>query len=327
MHVQATMEDWPLAKEFRISRGAKTSAVVVVATVTHNGVTGRGECTPYARYGETPERTCAEILSAAAAMASAAEPFAALAQALGAGAARNALDAALWDLRAKAEGTPVWQRLRLPPPAPVQTAYTLSLDTAEAMAAAAKSAPFPLLKLKLGGAGDVDRLRAVRVARPDARLIVDANEAWPEAELLALFTAAADAGVEVVEQPLPAGRDAALAARGWPVPVCADESAHTADGVAALADRYNAVNIKLDKTGGLTGALQMLDAATAIGMDVMIGCMTGTSLAMAPALLLAPSARWVDLDGPLLLARDREFGIPHHGGGMIGPASNELWGA
>jgi L-alanine-DL-glutamate epimerase-like enolase superfamily enzyme len=327
--VAATVERWPLAAPFVIARGTKTEAVVVVATVADGRLTGRGECVPYARYGETPEATVAAILTVAAAIADAADAAAArdrLATVLPAGAARNALDAALWDLDARQRGTTVRDLLGLPPFTPTLTAYTLSLDTPDAMAAAARAvAGLPLLKLKLGGAGDDARLRAVRAARPDARLIADANEAWTDDLLVPLLAVAAEVGVEMVEQPLPAGRDAALAEIARPVPVCADESVHTRADLASLARRYDAVNVKLDKAGGVSEVIALATAARAAGLAVMVGSMVATSLAVAPALLLAGHARWLDLDGPLLLARDRTPALTIRDG-VIAPPPPDLWG-
>jgi L-Ala-D/L-Glu epimerase len=243
-----------------------------------------------------------------------------------ASAARNALDCALWDLEAKQTGRPAWQLAGLAEPRQLLTAYTLSLADPTAMGeAAAAAASRPLLKLKLGGPEDRDRLAAVRRNAPASRLIVDANEGWSEADLEAMFGTCAEYGVELIEQPLPAGRDAALAAVRRPVPVCADESIHVASDVTALADRYDAINIKLDKTGGLTGALALANAAAARDMRVMVGCMVATSLAMAPAFLIAQRADYVDLDGPLLLQRDRIPGI-RYDGSIMNPPPSELWG-
>ena len=242
------------------------------------------------------------------------------------GAARNALDCALWDLEAKRAGRRAWELAGRPEPRPVPTAYTLSLDAPDRMAAAARAVPhLKLLKLKLGGAGDPERLAAVRASRPDARLIADANEAWTPDMLVPFLDAAALAGVDLVEQPLPAGADEALAGVEHPVPICADESAHTSADLEDLVGRYDAVNIKLDKTGGLTEALVMAREARARGFRIMVGSMVATSLAAAPALLLAEDADWVDLDGPLLLARDRDPGLLIEDG-LIHPPSPELWG-
>ncbi len=322
LKVQARVETWPIAGEFVISRGARREAAVVVAEVGEGTFVGRGECCPYARYGESVEGVAAAI----AALASVHDRTELL-QRLPAGAARNAVDCALWDWEAKASGTSVSRLAGLPAALrPVTTAYTLSLGSAEAMAARAASVPsLPLLKLKLGGEGDAERLRAVRQARPDARLIADANEAWTAELLPGLMAAVAETGVEVVEQPLPAGADAALARIEHMVPVCADESLHTRADLAGLAGRYDAVNIKLDKAGGLTEALALAAAARAAGLRIMVGCMVATSLAMAPALLLAQDADWVDLDGPLLLACDRQPGL-RYDGALVHPPLPELWG-
>jgi L-alanine-DL-glutamate epimerase-like enolase superfamily enzyme len=245
---------------------------------------------------------------------------------LAAGAARNALDCALWDLAAKQAGKRAWDLAGLAPPQPAMTCYTLSLGDPAQMAADAKAVPrLKLLKLKLGGAGDPERMAAVRAARPDARIVADANEAWTVDQLEPFLAAAAAAGVELIEQPLPASDDAALAHIARPVPVCADESAHTAADLPRLTGRYDAVNIKLDKTGGLTEALAMAQAAQAAGFKIMIGSMVATSLAAAPALLLAGCADWVDLDGPLLLARDRDPPLMIEDG-WISPPLPELWG-
>jgi L-alanine-DL-glutamate epimerase-like enolase superfamily enzyme len=321
LKVHATVETWPIAGEFVISRGAKREAAVVVARVDDGTVAGRGECCPYARYGETVEG----VRDAIAALGSV-QDRAELARRMPSGAARNAVDCALWDWEAKRSGTGAAALAGLARPRPVTTAYTVSLGSAEAMAARAASVPsMPLLKLKLGGDGDAARLRAVRRARPDARLIADANEAWTAEALPELLAAAAETGIEVVEQPLPAGDDAALAGIERRVPVCADEALHTRGDLAGLARRYDAVNIKLDKAGGLTEALALAAAARAAGFRIMVGCMVATSLAMAPALLLAQDADWVDLDGPLLLARDRQPGL-RYDGAVVHPAPPELWG-
>lgn len=319
------IERWPIAGTFTISRGAKTEAVVVVAEVSQGGLTGRGECVPYPRYGETPEAT----LQAIRAMQ---EPFAngtdriALQASMPAGAARNALDCALADLEAKRAGRRIWNLLGRPAPEPRTTAYTISLGTPEAMAeATAKAAHRALLKIKLGGDGDAARIAAVRKAAPASELIVDANEAWTEDNLAANLAACADAGVTLIEQPLPAGKDDALLRIKRPVAVCADESVHDRVSLEGLRGRYDAVNIKLDKTGGLTEALAMADAARALGFEIMIGCMVATSLAMAPAMLIAQAARFVDLDGPLLLAKDRDNGLRYEGS-LVYPPDAALWG-
>ncbi|WP_291859612.1 N-acetyl-D-Glu racemase DgcA [Bradyrhizobium sp.] len=319
------IERWPVAGSFVISRGAKTEAVTVVAEVSHSGRTGRGECVPYPRYGETPEATLAALQAMQGPVSSGLDRQA-LRAAMPAGAARNALDCALLDLEAKTSGQRVWSLLGRPAPAACITAYTISLGTPDAMAAAtAKAAHRPLLKIKLGGDGDGLRIAAVRKAAPRSELIVDANEAWTPHDLERNLAACAEMGVTLVEQPLPAGHDEALARIARPVAVCADESVHDRASLEGLRERYDAVNIKLDKTGGLTEAMAMADAAQALGFDIMIGCMVATSLAMAPAMLLAQQARFVDLDGPLLLARDRDGGL-RYDGSLVYPPEPALWG-
>jgi L-Ala-D/L-Glu epimerase len=321
LKVDATIETWPIAGAFVISRGAKREATVVVAEVGDGAIVGRGECVPYARYGETVDG----VLEAIASLGSVRDR-AELMRRLPAGAARNAVDCALWDWEAKRSGTSVATLAGLGMPRPVATCYTISLGSADEMAAGAASArSMPLLKLKLGGPGDAERLRAVRKARPDARLIADANEAWTPELLPELMTVAAETCIELIEQPLPAGDDGALARVERTVPVCADESLHTRADLAGIARRYDAVNVKLDKTGGLTEALALAAEARAAGLRIMVGCMVATSLAMAPALLLAHDADWVDLDGPLLLARDRQPGLTYEGA-VVHPARPELWG-
>jgi L-Ala-D/L-Glu epimerase len=319
------IERWPIAGSFTISRGAKTEAVVVVANIRDGGRVGHGECVPYVRYGETPEA----VLAAIEAMR---EPIrngldrTALQSAMPAGAARNALDCALLDLAAKTVGRPAWDLLGSSAPLPATTAFTISLGTPEAMAtAAAAAAHRPLLKVKLGGDGDEARIAAVRRAAPTAELIVDANEAWKPDTIERYLAACAEAGVTLIEQPLPAAGDEALARIRRPIAVCADESVHDRSSLDGLRERYDAINIKLDKTGGLTEAMAMADAAQALGLDIMVGCMVATSLSMAPAMLLAPRARLVDLDGPLLLARDRDHGL-RYDGSTVHPAAPELWG-
>jgi L-Ala-D/L-Glu epimerase / N-acetyl-D-glutamate racemase len=323
--LNARIEHWPIAGTFTISRGAKTEAVTVVAEVSQGGHTGRGECVPYARYGETPQATLAALLAMQ-------EPVArglnrqALQAAMPAGAARNALDCALLDLEAKTGGQRIWNLLGRPAPRACTTAYTISLGTPDVMAAAtAKAAHRPLLKIKLGGDGDRMRIAAVRKSAPESELIVDANEAWTPANLEQNLAECAELGVTLVEQPLPAGQDEALALIRRPLAVCADESVHDRTSLAGLRARYDAVNIKLDKTGGLTEALAMADAAQALGFEIMIGCMVATSLAMAPAMLLAQQARFVDLDGALLLASDREHGL-RYDGSTVYPPDAALWG-
>ncbi len=323
--LDARIERWPIAGSFTISRGAKTEAVTVVAEVSRGDHTGRGECVPYPRYGETPEETLAALNSMRQPIARGLDRQA-LQAAMPPGAARNALDCALLDLEAKTAGRRAWNLLGRPAPRACTTAYTISLGTPEAMAAAtAKAAHRPLLKIKLGGDGDGDRIAAVRRAAPKSELIVDANEAWRPDNLAQRLAECAEAGVTLVEQPLPAGQDEALARIQRPLAVCADESVHDRSSLAGLRERYDAVNIKLDKTGGLTEALAMADAAQALGFEIMIGCMVATSLAMAPAMLLAQQARFVDLDGPLLLARDRDAGL-RYDGSLVYPPDAALWG-
>jgi L-Ala-D/L-Glu epimerase len=319
------IERWPIAGAFTIARGSRTEAVVVVARISDGHHAGRGECTPYARYGETPERVAAAIESMRDAVAVGLDRDR-LQEALSAGAARNALDCALWDLEAKGSGRRVHELAGLPAPHALTTAYTISLGTPQAMAeAAARASGRPLLKVKLGAAGDPARIRAVREAAPKAQLIVDANEGWRAENLVENFAACANAGVTLIEQPLPASDDSALEQIARPIPVCADESVHDRAGLAALRNRYDAINIKLDKTGGLTEALALADEARKFGFDIMVGCMVATSLAMAPALLVAQVARVVDLDGPLLLAKDRPEGL-RYDGSLVHPPQPSLWG-
>jgi L-alanine-DL-glutamate epimerase-like enolase superfamily enzyme len=321
LSIAAAVETWPIAGRFTIARGEKREAVVVIATVTDGTVAGRGECVPYGRYGETVAGVHAAIL----AMRHKLSDRASLLRQMPAGAARNALDCALWDYEAKRSGARAAELARLAL-RPLTTAYTISLDTPEAMAAKASAAArtMPLLKLKLAGAGDAERLRQVRSACPGARLIVDANESWTPELLASLMAVAAQTRVELIEQPLPAGADLALAGRRA-VPVCADESVHDRADLDALLGRYDAINIKLDKAGGLTEALALAAAARRRNLKVLVGCMVSTSLAMAPASLLAQGADWVDLDGPLLLARDRTPPL-RYDGALVYPPDARLWG-
>ena len=325
LSLSARVERWPIAGRFTIARGAKTEALVVVAELSDGRIGGRGECVPYARYGETVDGVAAAIEAMRAAVAGGLDR-AALQSAMPPGAARNALDCAFWDFEAKASGRPAHALAHLPPPRALTTAYTISLDTADAMAdAARKVAARTLLKVKLGSADDAARIAAVRGAAPRAELIVDANEGWRADNLAENIAACAAAGVTLIEQPLPADDDRALAAVARAVPVCADESVHDRASLAALVGRYDAVNIKLDKTGGLTEALKMADEAARLGFSLMVGCMVATSLSMAPAMLVAQRARFTDLDGALLLARDREHGLRYEGS-LVHPATRELWG-
>jgi L-alanine-DL-glutamate epimerase-like enolase superfamily enzyme len=319
------IERWPIAGAFTIARGSKTEAVLVTVQITEDAAAGRGEGTPYPRYGETPQSVLAEI-EAARAFIEGGGDRAGLQSALSAGAARNALDCALWDLQAKRAGQPAHGLAGLGRLHPLKTAYTLSLAAPEVMAEQARAnARRPLLKLKIGGPGDLDRVEAVRAAAPKSRLIVDANEGLTLEELKRLAPEFARLGVKLIEQPLKAGEDQALEGYACPVPLCADESLHTRAELALCARRYQVANIKLDKAGGLTEALALKGEAVASGMEIMVGCMVSTSLAMAPAMILAQGAEFVDLDGPLLLAKDREPGLTYVGS-MIEPPPAALWG-
>jgi L-alanine-DL-glutamate epimerase-like enolase superfamily enzyme len=321
MSIDVTRDVFKLAQVFTISRGSRTEAQVLTVRVTRDGVTGWGECVPYARYDETLASVEAEIRGLPADVTRAA-----LQDLLPAGAARNAVDCALWDLEAKQAGKRVWELAGLPAPGPEITAYTLSLDTPEAMREqAAKNAHRPLLKIKLGTPDDMPRLEAVRAGAPKARIIIDANEGWSADVYADLAPHLVSLGVELVEQPLPAGEDDALIGMDRPVPVCADESCHDRASLPGLKGKYDVVNIKLDKTGGLTEALELRKAALAGGYDIMVGCMVGSSLAMAPATLVAQGAKVVDLDGPLLLAEDRDEPLIFDDEGVHPPAA-ALWG-
>jgi L-alanine-DL-glutamate epimerase-like enolase superfamily enzyme len=321
-----SIDRFPIAGTFTIARGSRTEAVVVTATIEENGAVGHGECVPYARYGETVEDVAAAIEAQRAAIEGGLTREA-LQGAMPAGAARNAVDCALWDLDAKRSGIRAHVTAGLNRWPQATTAYTISLGTPDVMAEATrKAAERPILKIKLGAPeGDLERIRAVRAAAPNATLIADANEGWTEANLAQHFAACAEAGFALVEQPLPAKADAFLGTLPRPVPICADESVHDRPSLDRLVGLYDAVNIKLDKTGGLTEALALAEAAEARGLSIMIGCMVGTSLAMAPAMVLAPRARFVDLDGPLLLAKDRDPGL-RFDGSIIHPPTPELWG-
>ena len=319
------IERWKIAGSFVISRGAKSEAVVVVAELRDRSLTGRGECVPLARYDQTVEGEAARLKDLAEAVADGLDRTA-LQGALPAGPARNALDCAFWDLEAKRAGQPAHALAGLSALRALTTALTISLGTPESMAAAVqKVAQRKLLKIKLGGGGDPARIAAVRRAAPKSELIVDANEAWTENNLAENLRACAEAGVTLVEQPLPAGRDDALASITRPIAVCADESIHDRASLASLAGKYDAINIKLDKSGGLTEALALAEEAERAGLAIMVGCMVSTSLAMAPAMLVAQRARVVDLDGPLLLAKDRNGGLRYEGSEVY-PAESSLWG-
>ncbi|CAN1561417.1 COG4948 L-alanine-DL-glutamate epimerase and related enzymes of enolase superfamily [Rhabdaerophilaceae bacterium] len=325
LKLDVAVEHFPITGTFTISRGSRTEAIVVTATISDGVLRGRGECVPYARYGETVERV-AETLRAFSAHLHADLDRQQLRQLLPAGAARNALDCALIDLEAKRAGKPAHELLGCAAPGEHVTCYTLSLGTPESMRAAAQAANHrALLKVKLGGEGDVERIAAVRAGAPKARLVVDANEAWRVETLASNLSACLAAGVELIEQPLPAGQDSALEAISSPITICADESIHDSQSLSHLPPWYRAINIKLDKTGGLTDALELRAAAQAKGLAIMVGCMVGTSLAMAPALLVAHGAAFVDLDGPLLLARDREPALIYRDS-LVMPSGPTLWG-
>ena len=319
------VQHWTIRGHFTIARGSKREAIVVLAELSDGTATGRSECVPYARYGESVDGVVSAIESLRPALGVGLD-HTRLEELLPPGAARNAVDCALWDLQAKRTGRSAAELAGLVCPQPVPTAFTISLGEPAVMAEQAReAAAHPLLKLKLGGVGDAERMRAVRDAVPDARLIVDANEAWDANQVPLLLAAAAETRIELVEQPLPAGEDDALAHIAHAVPICADESAHDSARLAQLVGRYDAVNIKLDKTGGLTEALRMCDRARALDLKIMVGCMVATSLAMAPAILVAQAADWVDLDGPLLLARDRDNALVYKDGDVY-PPSPALWG-
>jgi L-alanine-DL-glutamate epimerase-like enolase superfamily enzyme len=321
MKISVYRDVFPLAKVFTISRGSRTEAVVVRVEIEQDGCIGRGECVPYARYNETVESVIAEIDGLVMPLTRDT-----LQDALPPGAARNAVDCALWDLESKIADVPVWQLAGLAVPGPEITAYTLSIDTPDNMCAeAAKNADRPLLKVKLGGEGDIARIQAVRQGAPEARIIVDANEGWTPEAYRQLAPVLLDLGVEMVEQPFPAGEDDVLLALERILPVCADESCHDRTSLPGLKGKYDMINIKLDKTGGLTEALALKERAIEEGFQVMVGCMVGSSLAMAPAVLVAQSVALTDLDGPLLLAEDRPHGLKYNVSGVY-PPEKELWG-
>ncbi|RWG81968.1 N-acetyl-D-Glu racemase DgcA [Mesorhizobium sp.] len=323
--ISVEAERFPIAGTFTISRGSKTEADVITVTIAENGHVGRGECVPYKRYGETMEGVRAAVEAMREPIADGIDR-AALQAAMPAGAARNAVDCALWDLEAKLSGRPAADAICAVSPKALETAYTLSLADPEAMAAQARAnASRPLLKVKIGGDNDMARVRAVTQAAPQSRIILDANEGWTDETIEANLVFAAQQGIALIEQPLPAGRDGILRAIAHPVPICADESVHEAKNLDALVGLYDAVNIKLDKSGGLTEALALRDRARELGFGIMVGCMVGTSLAMAPAVLLAQNADFVDLDGPLLLARDRDPGLIYQGS-LVSPPDRALWG-
>lgn len=319
--ISVTPDVFRLAQAFTISRGSKTEARVLTVRITRDGATGLGECVPYARYGESLASVTAQIEGLPDTITRQT-----LQSALPPGAARNAVDCALWDLAAKASGQRVWTLANLPAPEPMQIAYTLSLDTPDRMrAAAAANAHRPILKIKLGTAGDMPRLEAVRAGAPRSIILIDANEGWTAEIYADLAPHLIRLGVALVEQPLPAGADDMLAEMARPLPVCADESCHDRASLAALGGKYDLVNLKLDKTGGLTEALAAREVALQMGFGAMVGCMVGSSLAMAPATLLLQGARYTDLDAPLLLSEDRTCPIRYSDAG-IHPPTAELWG-
>jgi L-Ala-D/L-Glu epimerase len=321
MQLTVTPESFRLAEVFTISRGSRSETRVLTVKISQDGVTGWGECVPYARYGESLESVTAQIEGLPRAF-----DRAALQELMPAGAARNAVDCALWDWEAKRAGKRVWEMAGLPVPRPMLTAFTLSLDTPERMqAAAVRNAHRPLLKIKLGTPDDMERLEAVRRGAPKPRIVVDANEGWDSDIYADLAPHLIRLGVALVEQPLPAGADEALAGMARPLPVCADESCHDRSSLDDLAGKYDMVNIKLDKTGGLTEGLALRALARSQGYGVMVGCMVGSSLAMAPAVVLAQGAEVVDLDGPLLLAEDRAAPLRYDAAG-VHPSDAELWG-
>ena len=324
MQIEAREEIWPLKEVFRISRGSRTEARVVVVTVSDDEQIGRGECVPIRRYDQSTASALAQIESVKSEKSVDRQQLRKL---LPAGAARNALDCALWDLEAKRSGKRAWELANVSMAAEVETSFTISLDTPAKMGLAAKAvAKLPILKVKLGG-DDIDlaRVKNVRQNAPNARLLIDANESWSPEHYKRVMPAFRQCGITLIEQPFPAAADEVLETLDHPVPVCADESCHTSADLPRLKNRYEVVNVKLDKTGGLTEALRLCERARESGFKLLIGCMVGTSLSMAPARLLASNADYVDLDGPLLLARDREHGLSYRDG-KIGIPSRELWG-
>lgn len=325
-NITVEAEHFPIAGTFRIARGSKTEAAVIVCTIKDGAATGRGECVPYARYGETLESVSMQIEDMRDAIGQGISREE-LASRYPAGAARNAVDCALWDLEAKLQGCHVFEMMETGTPKPLITTQTISLGTPEKMAEQARHhALRPVLKFKVGmPEGDAERIEAVRKAAPRSQLILDANEGWSERNLEENLRIAADFGVALIEQPLPAGKDAILAEVSHAVPICADESLHIRADLPGLTSLYDAVNIKLDKTGGLTEALALRAEAERLGFSIMVGCMVGTSLAMAPAVLLAQGASFVDLDGPLLLAKDRKPGLTYEGA-YVHPPLADLWG-
>jgi L-alanine-DL-glutamate epimerase-like enolase superfamily enzyme len=324
LKIEAREEIFPLNHTFRISRGSRTEACVVAVSVSDGQYTGRGEGVPIARYNQSADSVLAQINSIASVGAWNRDKLPDL---LPAGAARNALDCAMWDLEAKRSGKRAWELANIPIADQVDTSFTISLDTPAKMAdAAVSAADLPILKLKLcGDDSDLARVEAVRAAAPNARLLIDANESWSPRHYRNTVSTLKELGVELIEQPFPANADDVLQTLEHPIPVCTDESCHTTGDLPRLSNRYEAINIKLDKTGGLTEALQLYQRARGNNFKVLIGCMVCTSLSIAPARLLASNADWIDLDGPLLLARDRDNGLPYRSG-KTGMPARELWG-
>jgi L-alanine-DL-glutamate epimerase-like enolase superfamily enzyme len=324
LKIEAKEEFWPLKHPFRISRGSRTEAHVIVVSVTEGKCTGRGEGVPIARYNQSAATVLAQIESIRTVRDLNRDN---LQQLVPPGAARNALDCALWDLEAKRSGKRVWELASIRTVDQVETSFTISLDTPERMANAATAAiQLPILKLKLGG-DDADRARveAVHAAVPKARLLIDANESWSTEHYWKTVPALAELGVELIEQPFSVGDDEVLGTLDHPIPVCADESCHTTADLPRLKSRYEVINVKLDKSGGLTEGLQLYQRARGNNFKILIGCMVCTSLSIAPARLLASNANWVDLDGPLLLARDRDRGLLYQNG-RIGMPASDVWG-
>lgn len=319
------IESWPIRGSFNISRGSKTEADVIVCSISQDGHSGLGECVPYTRYGESVDSVSRQI-NAVQKQIENGESHDAVLAAMPPSAARNAVDCAFWDLNAKSSGVPAYKHFGQHPLRPVITAMTISLGEADEMARAAEIlADRPLLKVKLGGEGDSERIQAVARAAPKSRIILDANESWSSENIVSLMLEAAKANVALIEQPLPKGEDAILSEIPHPVPICADESAHVSEDLGELLGRYDSINVKLDKAGGLTEAAKMCRRAHEFGFSVMVGCMVGTSLAMAPAMLLAQDAEFVDLDGPLLLDRDRPNGLSYSAN-SVNPPTPKLWG-
>ena len=326
MRALVRAESWPIRGGFRIARGARSAAEVIVLELHDGGWVGRAECVPYARYGESVDSVLFEIETTCERLRPSSPREAVLE--MPAGAARNAVDCALWDLEAKRTGKPVWELTGLRgPPTDIGTMRTVSVDTAEKMKAAAQRlASAEVIKVKVDGGADLDRIEAVHAGAPNAELVVDANEAWSAEQLAQWLPMLPKLGVAVVEQPLPSDRDAALDELERTVPICADETFHDRSSFSSVEGRYDMVNLKLDKTGGLTEALFCAAQARRLGLQIMVGCMVSTSLAIEPALLLAAGAQYVDLDGPLLLDSDREGALHDRDAGVL-RSSSAIWGA